>query len=374
VTFGRLPDEAGRVEVAASAGGYPVVVGSGVLEALPEVADAVVPGRRLAVISDTTVLPLHGVPVAERLRSAGREVAVFDFPAGEASKSRRSWAVLTDEMLQAGFGRDSCVVAVGGGVTTDLAGFVAATFLRGVPVLQVPTSTLAMIDASVGGKTGVDVRAGKNLVGAFHPPVAVVADVLTLATLPPAQRAQGLVEAIKHGAILDEGHFEAVGACLGAVLAGDAEAAVEVILGSVRLKAGVVERDEFEGGFREVLNFGHTIGHALEAASKYGLGHGSAVAAGMLAESTIGERMGITKPGTTGRLNDVLRLLLGDVIPMGDADTARQYLSSDKKARAGQARFVLLERIGRAAGEDGWAHPVPGPLVDEVLSSLYDRP
>ena len=374
MTFGPLHGEAGRVDVAAAAGGYPVVVGSGLLDEIPRVADAVAPGRRLAVISDATVLPLHGARVAEGLRAAGREVATFDFPAGEASKTRRSWSVLTDRMLEAGFGRDSCVVAVGGGVTTDLAGFVAATFLRGVPVLQVPTSTLAMVDASVGGKTGVDVRAGKNLVGAFHPPAAVVADVQTLETLPRSERAQGLVEAVKHGAILDERHFDTVGARLEAVLAGDAEASADVVLASVRLKAGVVARDEFEGGLRQILNFGHTVGHALEAASAYALGHGSAVAAGMLAESRIGERMGVTAQGTTERLASVLRRVVGDVEPSGTAESARSYLSSDKKARGGQARYVLLERIGKAAGEGGWSHSVPDPLVDDVLASLYFRP
>lgn len=374
MTFGSLRGEAGRVDVAASAGGYPVVVGSGVLEEVSHVVEAVAPGRRLAVISDTTVLPLHGARVAERLRAAGRDVATFDFPAGEASKTRSSWSALTDRMLEAGFGRDSCVVAVGGGVTTDLAGFVAATFLRGVPVLQVPTSTLAMIDASVGGKTGVDVRAGKNLVGAFHPPAAVLADVRTLGTLPRTQRAQGLVEAIKHGAVLDEGHFDAVGSRLEAVLAGDEEASAEVVLASVRLKAGVVERDEFEGGLRQILNFGHTIGHALEAASAYSMGHGSAVAAGMLAESRLGERLAVTQAGTTERLADLLRRVVGDVAPTGTAESARSYLSSDKKVRGGRARYVLLERIGKAVGEGGWSHSVPDPLVEDVLASLYFRP
>ncbi len=163
--------------------------------------------RRFAVISDDNVASLHGHPLMEGLRDAGLDASLFTFPAGEASKTRKSWSILTDEMLEAGFGRDSCVIAVGGGVTTDLGGFVAATFLRGVPVVQVPTSYLAMIDASVGGKTGVDVRAGKNLVGAFHAPRLVVADVDVLRTLPREERAQGLVEAFKHGAILDEAYF-----------------------------------------------------------------------------------------------------------------------------------------------------------------------
>jgi 3-dehydroquinate synthetase len=178
------------VRVRSKDGGYPVLVGVGLTAQLPRVLEEQAPAPRYAVISDDNVASLHGHPVMEMLRDAGLDASLFTFPAGESSKTRESWSILTDEMLEAGFGRDTCVVAVGGGVTTDLAGFVAATYLRGVAVVQVPTSYLAMIDASVGGKTGVDVSAGKNLVGAFHPPKAVVADTEVLRTLPRGERAQ----------------------------------------------------------------------------------------------------------------------------------------------------------------------------------------
>ncbi len=364
----REPAEAGRVRVSGGEG-YDVVVARGILEYLPELVRDVVPARSVAVVSDSNVMPLHGAPVAERLGAAGFEVSRHTFPAGEASKNRGSWSALTDELLATGHGRDACIVAVGGGVTTDLGGFVASTYLRGIPVVQVPTSYLAMIDASTGGKTGVDVPAGKNLVGAFHRPAVVVADVDALATLPVSERAEGLVEAVKHGAILDEGHFDVVREGMPRLLEAEPSAAIDVVLTSVALKAGVVDRDELEGGYRQVLNFGHTIGHAVEAASDFGLGHGSAVALGMCAEAWMGERMGVTAPGTSVRLAGALRELVHPSIAVS-ADDVLSFLSADKKVRAGRPRYVLLERVGRVSAGDGWTHEVPDALVAEALEGI----
>lgn len=362
---------AGRVRVGPEPG-YAVEVGAGLLAELVERADELLPGRSLAVVSDSNVMPLHGAPAADRFRAAGRRVSTHVFPAGEASKTRKTWSILTDEMLESGHGRDAAVVAVGGGVTTDLGGFVAATYLRGVPVLQIPTSLLAMIDASTGGKTGVDVRAGKNLVGAFHRPVAVVADVDTLSTLPRDQRAEGLVEAVKHGAILDAGHFEALGRELGALLDADPERTAEVVRASVALKASVVAEDERESGYRQILNFGHTIGHAVEAAAGYRLGHGSAVALGMRAEARIGEQIGVTEAGTADRLDDLLGRLLGPVrASVGVAD-ALAFLGADKKVRAGRPRFVLLAGIGRTDPGEGWTRTVPDEVVEDALRRVLD--
>jgi len=362
------------VQVGAAVGDYAVTVGRGLLKSLPTVLQAVAPGRRVALISDSNVGALHGGAAVDTLAEAGIGVRAYDFPAGEASKTRRTWSILTDRLLDDGFGRDTCVVALGGGVTTDLAGFVAATFLRGVPVVQVPTSALAMIDASVGGKTGVDVRAGKNLVGAFHAPRAVIADVEVLATLPRAERAQGLVEALKHGAILDEGHFALVDDLADRLLDGDADAFARVVLASVEIKAGVVQRDEFEGGLRQILNFGHTLGHALEAASSYRLPHGSAVAAGMVGEARMGEALGVTASGTAERLEGALRRLVGDVRAPVDPREARGYLAADKKAVGGRPRYVLLEGIGRTAGSEGWAREVPEDVVEAALASVTRGP
>ncbi|HIN51379.1 MAG TPA: 3-dehydroquinate synthase [Gemmatimonadetes bacterium] len=360
------------VEVGVSGGSYEVVVGSGLLARLPTLLPNNARAHRYAVISDENVAPLYGSAVLEALTSTGVDARLYSFPPGEASKTRENWSMLTDAMLDDGHGRDSCVVAVGGGVTGDLAGFVASTYLRGIPVVQVPTSYLAMIDASVGGKTGVDVRAGKNLVGSFHAPRAVFADSDTLATLPDAERVQGLVEAFKHGAILDAAYLEWLTTAADMLLAVDTETATEAIVRSVRIKADVVTRDEREGGVRQVLNFGHTVGHALEAATGYAMGHGTAVAAGMLLEAELGERLGITEGGTRAQIASSLsRLGLSlDSVPSVDLEAAMGFLASDKKARSGRPRYVLLRRLGEVEDEEAWSREIPDSLVRDVLAEI----
>ena len=363
-----------RVDVASTQGSYPVFVGPGVLEGLPNLLQACTDADRFVVITDDNVGPLHGESVAAACRSDGLDVTYLTFPAGEASKTRRSWSILTDEMLEAEFGRDSCVVAIGGGVTTDLGGFVAATYLRGVALVQVPTSYLAMIDASVGGKTGVDVHAGKNLVGAFHAPKAVLADTRVLSTLPREERAQGLVEALKHGAILDEEYFSLLSERLPDLLDGDPDVAGAAVLRSVALKSRVVGQDEFEGGYRQILNFGHTIGHAIEAASNYTVGHGTAVALGMVAEAAIGERIGVTDAGTCDRLERALRPLVPAETRGVQPEEALEFLRTDKKARRGRPRFVLLKGIGEVDRGEMWSQEVSSEVVHDAMNRVLDRP
>lgn len=357
------------VPVQHGGGAYEVLVGPGLLARLPALLDERAPAFRYAVVADRTVADLHAGRVLADMAAAGLRAELFPFPAGEASKNRSEWRRLTDALLDRGYGRDTAVVALGGGVTGDLAGFVAATYLRGVPVVQVPTSLVAMIDSAVGGKTGVDVPQGKNLVGAFHPPAVVVVDPEVASTLPRSERAQGLAEAVKHGAILDADYFGRLVDDASKLLDGDPEATTAAVLRSVELKAGVVSRDEREGGLRQILNFGHTLGHALEAASAYRLGHGSAVAAGMVLEADLGERLEVTEPGTRDLLDDALahfELMPTPRVPMpGRAPT--DYLGADKKARGGEPRFVLLERIGSVARETGWSRAVPEALVRAVL-------
>jgi 3-dehydroquinate synthase len=356
-----------------SAGPCRVAVERGALDALGERVRAAAPAHRYAVISDDAVAALHG---AAAVRSLGGEgtAALLAFPAGEARKTRETWAALTDRMLDAGFGRDTTVVALGGGVVGDLAGFVAATYMRGVPVVQVPTSLVAMIDAAVGGKTGVDTRHGKNLVGAFHQPAAVIADPRVLATLPAAHLRAGIAEALKHGVVADERYFERVAGALPVLLApGGAERdeMTALVVGSVEIKAGVVARDEREGGVRKTLNFGHTLGHAVEALSGYALLHGEAVAIGMALESELAERAGVAEPGTAARVRAALeRAGLPTARPREMApDEVIALTQSDKKARRGVTEYALPRRIGEMAGErTGWAVPVPDALVREVLT------
>ena len=358
------------VRVAAKGGaGYPVLVGRGLRHALPELLAEHAPAHRYAVIADATVAGLHGDALLAAFAVHGTRARMFTFPAGERNKTRRSWSRLSDELLAAGIGRDGCVVALGGGVTGDLAGFVAATLLRGIPVVQAPTSLIAMVDASVGGKTGVDTRAGKNLVGAFHPPRVVVADPDYLGTLPAAERAQGLAEAVKHGAILDEGYFDEVARFAAGVLAGDGGTMEAVVRRSVELKARVVGEDEREAGPRQLLNFGHTLGHAIEAESGYALPHGSAVALGMILEARVGERIGHTAPGTAARLVAALDACgLPTALPAGTDDAAVVARTrADKKTRAGLPAYVLLDRIGRVDGADGWTRAVPDEVALTIL-------
>lgn len=361
-----------RVHVSVPNGpGYPVIIGSGALAVLPELLKAHAVAHRYAVIADARVAELHQEALFDAL-GMGEELACLTFPPGEDQKNRGQWGRLTDALLQMGFGRDSCVLALGGGVTGDLAGFVAATYMRGVPVVQIPTSLVAMIDSSVGGKTGVDTEHGKNLVGAFHPPALVLIDPVLASTLPREERSQGLAEAIKHGAILDRDYLEGLETRASTLLAGDEDATRWCVIGSVEHKASVVQQDEREGGLRKILNFGHTLGHALEQVSGYRIPHGTAVALGMVLEAKIGESMGLTAPGTSAALARILRAFELDrtgSLPLSP-EAVLEATRTDKKARGGEVQYVLLQELGTVLRVPGWSLSVPDAVVLEVLKSL----
>lgn len=353
---------------------YDITIAPGAIDSVGEVARRVAPAHRYALISDSNVAPRYSARVLASLSPS--VAAAFVVPAGESHKTRQQWATLTDDLLSAGYGRDTTILALGGGVVGDLAGFVAATFMRGIPFIQVPTTLLAMIDASIGGKTGVDTPAGKNLVGAFHQPAAVLIDPDALTTLPPAHLRAGMAEAIKHGVIADAEYFEQLGANVATVVADPRGAATEaLIVRSVEIKADVVRRDEREGGLRKTLNFGHTIGHAVEAASGYRLLHGEAIAIGMVLETELAERLGVAERGTTERVRRAVgRAGLPDALPAnlataGAVDEMITLMRTDKKARAGTAEYALPARIGAMAGaEAGWVTRVEEALVRAVLS------
>lgn len=300
---------------------------------------------------------------------------IFSVPPGERHKTRESWARLTDEMLAGGFGRDTTVIVCGGGVVGDLAGFVAATFMRGVPVVQMPTTLLAMIDASIGGKTGVDVAAGKNLVGAFHPPVAVIADLHVLRTLPRRHFLAGLAEAIKHGVVRDALYFDWLASIMPDLAAMDGMTSshvAAVVIRSIEIKASVVRADELERGPRQILNFGHTLGHAIETAGNFALLHGEAIAIGMVIEAQIAERLGIAASGTAARIREVLqRAQLPVTLPSNiDVESVLRLTGSDKKSRAGATRYALPSSVGTMAAEsDGWTVAVDAGVVREMLAA-----
>ena len=350
---------------------YRVVIARGALAEIGRVAAANARAHRYAIISDETVAPLY----AGRVRAALGEgrTRLYAIPPGEEQKTRETWGALTDSMLTDGFGRDTAVIALGGGVVGDLAGFVAATYMRGVPYIQVPTTLLAMIDASIGGKTGVDTSHGKNLVGAFHQPSAVIADPDVLRTLPPEHLRAGLAEAIKHGVIADAAYFEDVVNAAPEIVAGNRSAAAaleRVVVRSVSIKADVVKRDEREGGVRKTLNFGHTIGHAIELRSDYRMLHGEAVAVGMVLESRVAEKLGIAEAGTSDRLRQgVERTGLPAARPADQSpDEILSATRGDKKARGGVVEYALPARIGAMAGGDrGWGTAVADEIVLEIL-------
>lgn len=350
---------------------YDVVVGQGVIDGLPALLAARCAASRYAVIADHRVAELHGARLLAILTAAGVDSRLFTFPAGEWNKTREQWIDLTDQMLAAKFGRDSAVIAFGGGVAGDLAGFVAATYHRGIPCAQLPTSLLAMIDSSVGGKTGVDVPAGKNLVGAFQQPRVVVADVAWLATLPRTQLSAGMAEAIKHGAILDAAYFASL-ADAAPCLARDLGRLEDVVRRSVEIKASVVSSDERETGRRQILNFGHTIGHALETLSGFDLLHGEAVAVGMAVEARLAEETGIATRGTADAIIDLLkRYRLPCTIPEGiSAERLVESMRADKKVRAGRIRFALPQKIGGMAqsGDGAWTVEVESEVLAKVIS------
>lgn len=350
---------------------YDILVEPGLVRELDKILPRYCPAAGYALISDSHVGKLYGETIAEQLSGAGRQVELFTFPAGEWNKSRDTWASLSDRMLAAHLGRDCAVIALGGGVVNDVGGFVAATYLRGVPLVQVPTTLLAMIDSSIGGKTGVDVPAGKNLLGAFHQPSVVIADPELLGSLSSVQLAAGLAEAVKHGVIADADYFAFLEGEYAAIFAKHAPALERVVRRSVEIKAAVVAEDEREMGRRAILNFGHTIGHAIEATSKYEVLHGEAVAIGMVYEGRLAESLGIASPGVAQRIQGVLeRLHLPVERPDGShVEDLIAAMRSDKKVRNGEIRLALPRAIGMAHGDDGagWTVAVEEDALRQVL-------
>lgn len=329
---------------------YDVVVEDGVLAQAGERIREIAPtsASAVAVISDDTVAALHGDALAGTLSDAGLRHTSHTIPAGESSKSLAQAERLCRELIRSGHDRHSLVVALGGGVVGDLAGFVAAIFQRGIPIVQVPTTIISQVDSSVGGKTGVNLPEGKNLIGAFHQPRLVLADPMTLRTLPDREFHEGFAEIIKHAAIGDPEMLTT----LESLDPDDRGVDASLIARNVAIKSGIVESDEHETlGIRALLNFGHTIGHAIEAAVPYGsLLHGEAISLGMRAALFLSERDARLDPAVARRILNLIRhfrlpLILADDV---ESDAILRALRADKKFAAGRIRFVVLEAAGRA--------------------------
>lgn len=334
-----------RLTVTHPAGAYEVLVGAGLLGQLPTLVPALgAPhGRVLALITDSNVGPLYAPILQQSLAEAQQKLLTITIPAGETHKTLETVRSIYDQMLDARLDRQTAVIALGGGVVNDIAGFVAATFLRGVDFITCPTSLLAMVDASVGGKTGVDVPQGKNLIGAFKQPTAVVADTDTLHTLPPAEFACGMAEFIKHGLLNAPSLLDHIPP--------PPEALPSLISRAIQVKRDVVQADPFEKtGQRALLNLGHTFGHAIEQVSQYGVPHGDGVAMGLVCAAHLSAQLGYCDPTLQTKIEGWLQSAhLPTRIPAHLAPEALwQAMGSDKKRAAGQVRFVLLRGMGQA--------------------------
>jgi 3-dehydroquinate synthase len=356
------------VEVNLGSRSYRIVVASGALQSVGPRLRELPLGTRAALVSDGTVMRLYGKPVVASLEAAGFTVTTIDVPEGEAAKTLTVAQHCWDQLLTAGLDRTSTVLALGGGAVGDVAGFVAATYMRGVNFVQLPTTVLAQVDASVGGKTAIDHPLGKNMIGAFHQPRLVVVDPAVARTLPEREFRSGLAEIVKHGIVLDADYFAELERDLAPLAARDLGVLERIIGGSCRLKASVVERDEREAELRHVLNYGHTIGHALEAATGYArYTHGEAVALGIVAEARLARRLGIAGDETTARQERMLEALgLPVRAPAIDVEPVVSAIARDKKAKDGRVPFVLAPRIGAFR----LVYDVPSTEVRAVIASL----
>jgi 3-dehydroquinate synthase len=335
------------LQVALAERSYPILIGQSLL-ADGALLTKYLPARDLLLVSNTTVAPLYADRVHAGL--AGRRIVDLRLPDGEQYKTLEYVARVLDVLVANHFGRDAMVLALGGGVVGDLAGFAAACYQRGVAFAQLPTTLLAQVDSSVGGKTGVNHPGGKNLIGAFHQPSAVIADTSTLRTLPPRELRAGLAEVIKYGLVFDLSFFDWIESNLDGLLSLNDAALAHAIHRSCELKAEVVRRDEREAGDRALLNLGHTFGHAIETATGYTEWlHGEAVAAGMLIAADLSARIGMLSMEDVQRIRDLLlRVGLPVEAPKIGAERALDCMRMDKKVQSGRIRLVLLEKLGKA--------------------------
>ncbi|PYD93606.1 3-dehydroquinate synthase [Pseudomonas syringae pv. pisi] len=326
---------------------YPIAIGPGLLDDAA-LLERHIGGNKVAIVTNTTVAPLYLDKVAGHLRAAGRDVVEIVLPDGEEHKNWQSLNLVYDALLQNKCDRKTTLVALGGGVIGDLTGFAASSYMRGVPFVQIPTTLLSQVDSSVGGKTGINHPLGKNMIGAFYQPRAVIADTATLDTLPPRELSAGLAEVIKHGAILDATFFDWIEANIEKLMAREPQAIAHAIARSCEIKSEVVRKDEREGGLRAVLNFGHTFGHAIENGLGYGEWlHGEAVGCGMVMAADMSARLGLIEPAAVERVRALVRAagLPAEAPDLGEARWI-ELMEVDKKNEGGEIRFILLKPLG----------------------------
>ena len=348
---------------------YRILIGAGLLGAATTWTDAPQSAQAL-VVTNTTVLPLYAQRLAQAIGARHRQVHVLALPDGEEHKNWRTLNRVFDELLALGCDRKTVIYALGGGVVGDMAGFAAASYMRGVPFVQVPTTLLAQVDSSVGGKTAINHPRGKNMIGAFYQPKLVVCDLDVLATLPPREFSAGLAEVIKYGPIADMEFYDWIEEHIDQLVGREVKSLAHAVKRSCEIKASVVGQDERESGLRAILNFGHTFGHAIEAALGYGEWlHGEAVGCGMVMAARLSERLGMVDEAFVLRLERLVRRAgLPVRAPALGAPRLIDLMRVDKKAEAGEIKFVLIERPGRAI-----VRGAPDPLVREVIEACSER-
>lgn len=345
---------------------YPIVIEKGVLAKVGQDLKKRKVGNRYCVIADDRVAELYGKLLLQSLSDAGIKAEMLTFPHGESHKNLETIASLVSGLAQLGFDRKDAIIAFGGGVSGDIAGFVASAYMRGIPFVQIPTTLLAQVDSSVGGKTGVDIPEGKNLVGAFYQPKAVYIDIEVLKTLPAEEFLGGLAEVIKYGVIRDRKFFEFLQVNREAILQLDEECITQMIYTCCKIKAEVVSEDEKEGGVRRILNFGHTIGHAVEGASDYSIIHGLAVSIGMVAAAKLAVLNNVLTEKDAQQIEKILVDYNMPVVVPAELDRERikKYLLTDKKTVGGTVFFVLPTMIGDTVITD----KVSPEHIDKVLN------
>lgn len=357
-----------RVQVPLGERSYTIMIGPGLLERLGQECARLKMGASCVIISDAQVAPLYASAAMKSLAAAGFACQLITVPAGETAKHLRTVQQCYDTLAAMRIERKSFIVALGGGVVGDMAGFVAATYLRGIPFVQVPTTLLAQVDSSVGGKVGVNLKAGKNLVGAFYQPRLVICDLHTLKTLPERQYRAGMAEVIKYGMIYDAAFFKRLEKSMPRLMRQDSGVLSEVIARCCQIKAEVVGQDETEGGLRAILNFGHTVGHAIEKTAGYGQYlHGEAVALGMVAAVALSRQLTGLEDGACSRLKRLLEaagLPVTILLTHAQKNKVLTAMQLDKKVSGGDVKFVLA----RCVGEVLFGQKVPSDVLAEALN------
>lgn len=354
---------------------YQAHIGTGLLKQIPSLLKKLTPVSRYVIITDSTIKNIFGVQLVNELKKAGLQADMIVFNAGEKNKTELTHSKLTHALLRKKCGRDTMILALGGGVVGDMAGYVAATYMRGIPYVHIPTSFLSMVDSSIGGKVGVDTPFGKNLIGAFWHPEAVIIDIDCLKKLSKDQLVNGLMESIKIFFTSDKEMLENVQKNWKKVLKKDVNLLEKIIARSIELKIGVVTRDEHEANERMVVNWGHTIGHAIESLSNYKFGHGYCVGYGILVESKIAELMGVL---STEDFEKVCKVMHGfgitkkafkDILKKFSTQAIIKQTLIDKKARSGKVKYVILEKIGSVKiTKEKFGHEVDKTIVTKALT------